>query len=918
MFYNFVINPIVLLYKWLYLSLFDLTGSYGISLLLMSVITFLVTSPFMRWAGRIQKNEKHIQDILKPQIDTIRSQSQGAEQHRRIANLYKSYAYHPAMAVRSVAGLAVQIPFLIAAYYMLSELPDIKGQSFLIINDLSKPDGLIGSINVLPILMTVINLMSACTTAAFARKDKLQAALIALLFLLLLYTAPSALLIFWTCNNLWGLLGNLWKPFAASHGLADLKLTVRGRTIPQWLYGFSYETYVITALTATFFIFVPIDIYLRNSNEFWFSLSDIIWMLLFCFTATTLLLSALAYLLKGKAKTFFICLLAGVALGLFLQSYIINIDYGVLDGRQIDWSSYRKQGIINALLWIMCIAVPYIIFKITRKDQTFKKTITRISFGLILIQIFTIIFLFSTTPVNKKNEYFLSTDKMFEMSAIENTIVFILDTFDAELFEELLITHPEWKKDFADFTYYPDTVGSYPATSGALPQILTGHWNDNSSMFRDYKKEAWNRSASFWEKIKSHNYKVHLFTNNLYVETNSKIVDNVVFGKKTTSSKNSLVLKFYKLALFRSMPGLLKKYFWIYSGDFDVFIDNAYRFDDIKFFNNLSNGLIIQNKNKCFKFYHLTGVHPPYTMNNKFERIAPGAIKIEEQALASMNIFFDFIGKMKELSLYEKSQILLMSDHGFTNWGRRPILLHKIPNSKSNEIIISNNPVSFSDIQASLLAGINEDYGGFGKPFSMQTTPNRVRRFMWYAMLPWLEGYAPTLWEFKVVGPANNYSSWIPTFNVFARKGKEDYKYKLGEIIGFNSGGNSNNYSCGWSNQEANYSWSDGSKASLLLKLIDYKKTDLKMNIELSPYLGKNLTHQNVDVIVNETKLTTWKVTQKDNFNAIIPKDILKNDNLLRITFLISNPTSPKENRVSSDPRKLGIAAYKLSVTNSE
>ena len=72
MFYNFVINPIVLLYKWLYLSLFGLTGSYGISLLLMSVITFLVTSPFMRWAGRIQKNEKHIQDILKPQIETIR------------------------------------------------------------------------------------------------------------------------------------------------------------------------------------------------------------------------------------------------------------------------------------------------------------------------------------------------------------------------------------------------------------------------------------------------------------------------------------------------------------------------------------------------------------------------------------------------------------------------------------------------------------------------------------------------------------------------------------------------------------------------------------------------------------------------------------------------------------------------------
>lgn len=57
----------------------------------------------MKMAEKFQIEEKNIQEILSPQLEEIKKNFNGAEQHRKIQRLYKRYAYHPALAVRSVA-----------------------------------------------------------------------------------------------------------------------------------------------------------------------------------------------------------------------------------------------------------------------------------------------------------------------------------------------------------------------------------------------------------------------------------------------------------------------------------------------------------------------------------------------------------------------------------------------------------------------------------------------------------------------------------------------------------------------------------------------------------------------------------------------------------------------------------------------
>ncbi len=194
----------------------------GISIILLSVTVNILTLPLYNMAESWQNAERDIQKKMKSKLDDIRAVFFGSERHMIIGTYYKQNNYHPIYSLRSVLGLVIQIPFFIAAYQFLSHLELLKGASYYFIDDLSKPDSLlvIGgiTINILPIVMTIINLASAI---AYSKKlnlrEQLQLFVMAILFLILLYNSPAGLVLYWTMNNVCSLIKNLVylssKPF---------------------------------------------------------------------------------------------------------------------------------------------------------------------------------------------------------------------------------------------------------------------------------------------------------------------------------------------------------------------------------------------------------------------------------------------------------------------------------------------------------------------------------------------------------------------------------------------------------------------------------------------------------------------------------------------------------------------------------
>lgn len=212
--YNMIVGPLKLIFEIIYSIAFRVVRNPGLSIVFLSLAVNILVLPMYNSADRVQQRQKEIEEKLQPEIDHINRTFKGDEKYMMLQTFYRQNHYKPTDQLKGTISLLLQIPFFIAAYQFLSNLEMLKGVSFGPIRDLSVPDSMftIGTfnVNVLPILMTVINLVSSFIyTRGSKLKDKIQLVAMALFFLVFLYTSPSGVVFYWTLNNLFSLLKNI-------------------------------------------------------------------------------------------------------------------------------------------------------------------------------------------------------------------------------------------------------------------------------------------------------------------------------------------------------------------------------------------------------------------------------------------------------------------------------------------------------------------------------------------------------------------------------------------------------------------------------------------------------------------------------------------------------------------------------------
>ncbi len=209
-------ETVITAYRWFFLQLAGLVG-LGWGVVLLSVICSALMVPLMRLVAGAVKREAEYESVILPQVADIKARyASDVERHLHIQRLYRRYGYSPLSAVRKVLPLFVQLPFLLLTYFMLKDTAELQGVPFLFLHDLGKPDALlpIVGVNVLPLVMTAVNIVTVFATPGFTPRDWTQAIGISLLFLVLLFAAPSALLLYWTLNNLITMV----RTMASRHG----------------------------------------------------------------------------------------------------------------------------------------------------------------------------------------------------------------------------------------------------------------------------------------------------------------------------------------------------------------------------------------------------------------------------------------------------------------------------------------------------------------------------------------------------------------------------------------------------------------------------------------------------------------------------------------------------------------------------
>ena len=240
MLYNIIISPIELVLEIIFELMFRILGhgrtNQGLAVIGVSLAVSLLTLPLYRQADAVQQKARDIQKKMSRWVNHIRKTFKGDERFMMLRTYYRINDYSPLSALNGSISLLLEIPFFMAAYHFLSHLGSLNGASFWIIKDLGKPDGLLHmgavSINILPILMTVINcIASAVYLKGFPIKDKVQTYGMAIIFLVLLYSSPAGLVIYWTCNNIFSLIKNIFYKLKHPRETAYIISAIAGTAI---------------------------------------------------------------------------------------------------------------------------------------------------------------------------------------------------------------------------------------------------------------------------------------------------------------------------------------------------------------------------------------------------------------------------------------------------------------------------------------------------------------------------------------------------------------------------------------------------------------------------------------------------------------------------------------------------------------
>ncbi len=209
---GYIIFPLSYSFQFVLETFYTLTQNYGLAIIFLAILVSIVLLPLQLWADKLQQKDLDEKNAMRWALDSISRLANAQKKFYCTKEIYRRYGYNPIKSLRGLIGLLIQLPFFLAAYFMLGSFSDFSGQSFLIIKDLATPDALLKGYNFLPLFMTLVNLLSAgfylLPKNNVDRSAMVSQLLLPMLFLMLLYNKSSALLLYWTCNNLFSLAKN--------------------------------------------------------------------------------------------------------------------------------------------------------------------------------------------------------------------------------------------------------------------------------------------------------------------------------------------------------------------------------------------------------------------------------------------------------------------------------------------------------------------------------------------------------------------------------------------------------------------------------------------------------------------------------------------------------------------------------------
>ena len=528
--YTLIISPLELLFEVVFTIANRIIGNPGLSIIFLSLAFNFLVLPLYKRADELQAEERDIQAKMAPRLKRIKSTFKGDERFFMIQEYYRINHYKPIYQLKSSVSLLLQIPFFIAAYRLLSRMQCLQGMSFGFIADLGKEDAtfMIGSfpVNVLPILMTLINIISGIIyTKGHPLKSKIQVYGLALVFLVLLYHSPSGLVFYWLLNNVFSLVKNIFYKlknprkivyilFAiAGAGIVVITFIKEGLDLRQkillWVcalllvlplvtlkvkfskvsdavtagkkdYGLFFSSAVLMASISG--ILIPSAVINDSPQEFIDVVNPynpflyIVNSGILAFGGFVLWGSIFYFFMSDKAKSVFakaMWMLCGISI---IDYMLFGTKLGTMNSAlQYDKApAFTVSDYVLNLLAVLAVAIVFAAVGIKLK---------KIAKTVLIIGIMTVIVIgaFNSYAIIDNYKEYTGRTAATEMPVIplskngKNVIVLMLDRSEGLQIPYIFNEKPELKEQFDGFTYYPNTNSYGQSTIVGSPALYGGY-----------------------------------------------------------------------------------------------------------------------------------------------------------------------------------------------------------------------------------------------------------------------------------------------------------------------------------------------------------------------------------------------------------------------------------------------------------
>ena len=574
---------------------------------------------------------------------------------------------------------------------------------------------------------------------------------------------PLLVLFVWAGSPLIVLLGELVRRQVGALTAAEVRGRLRAVTLPALLG------------PSQVLLFGPWTVHATNRAEFltpFWSLAPR-WIGLLGFLGG--LLSAVGLLLPPRAFRRYVAGLCAAGVLLWAQGNLLVADYGLLDGSGLDLAAHAWRVPIEVGLWVGVLSLALVFAgAVSRAAPTATALLVTLQAAVLTLP--------TPAPAEARlasgdaaESWRLPPPEIYELSASRNLIHIVLDTFPSNLFAAIRdADRPGFDRIWSGFTFFRDHLGAFTGTTSSMPAMLTGVAWRNETPLDSFAR----RYPTVFHALGQQGYRLRSLTSVSWDHPGGQFPGAASAVRYSIPAPygtyrdyvESASAQLLDLSLFRHAPhgakaGIYREGQWFLQSrtarERAATALPRQPFGDTVFLREFADRITAGSDAPLYTFLHVITPHPPIVTDancaytGRRLRMTPGNYRA--QARCALRAVESLLDRLRELDLYDRSAIVVTSDHGTTLfprpynplaeiWSPADVSLHAIelfatplllvkPFGAQTAVQTSHAPTAITDLPATLLdlAGLPNTLDTGTSALALDTDTPRQRTFAYHS-----------------------------------------------------------------------------------------------------------------------------------------------------------------------------------------